>query len=97
MESATCTLCKEHGHHADRCPELRDPLREGFYSGGGGGGGGSGGDDDERLQEYYRVLNKDDRRIFIHMGVFSNTHHSCLHSHVFQELEISRVFNKIRC
>lgn len=101
MESATCTLCKEHGHHADNCPELRSPLREGFYSGGGGGGGGGGGDDDERLQhaptEYYRALNKDDRRFFIHMDVFSNIHCSRLCSDVFQEFQVSRVVNQIRC
>jgi hypothetical protein len=40
MQSASpCTLCKEGGHTASKCPELRPPPQEGFYSGGGGGGG----------------------------------------------------------
>lgn len=43
-----CSLCGERDHQPWRCPVLREPLREGFYSGGGGGGGGGGGDDDER-------------------------------------------------
>jgi hypothetical protein len=97
MESAQCTLCNSRGHHADQCPELRDPLREGFYSGGGGGGGGGGGDDDEHLNIYSHIPNKDDRRIAIHMGVFSNTHRRRVCSHVFQEFQISSIVNKIRC
>ncbi len=35
-----CSLCGEGGHRASRCPDLCDPLREGFFKGGGGGGGG---------------------------------------------------------
>lgn len=43
----------QDGHNPSNCPELRDPLKEGFYSGGGGGGAGSHShedDDDERIQ-----------------------------------------------
>ena len=47
MQSASpCSLCKQGGHNASKCPDLRAPLQEGFYSGGGGGGGHSH-DDDE--------------------------------------------------
>lgn len=47
-----CSHCGERDHEPWRCPELRAPLREGFYKGGGGGGGGGGGDDDERAQKF---------------------------------------------
>ena len=49
MEGVPCSLCKEPGHHPMRCPELCDPMRDGF-SGAGGGGGGGGGDDDEKAR-----------------------------------------------
>ena len=49
MEQHPCTICKEGGHRASKCPCLYDPLKEGFYSGGGQGGGHSHDDDDERL------------------------------------------------
>ena len=45
-----CTLCKGP-HKAQRCPDLTDPLKEGFYSGGGAHRD-HGGDDDESLQLY---------------------------------------------
>ena len=100
-----CSNCKERGHHAEKCPELWAPLKEGFYTGGGDGGGG-GGDDDEHIaavavdqQEYYPVLNKDDRtrRFFIHMDILSSPYCSCVHSHVLQEFQVSSVIDKIRC
>ncbi len=38
MNNVTCTLCK--GPHMTRkCPDLHDPLKEGFHSGGNGGQG----------------------------------------------------------
>lgn len=41
-----CTICKEQNHSASNCPQLSEPLKNGFYSGGGGGhGGGDEGDD----------------------------------------------------
>ena len=40
--------CGEGGHPVGKCPVLRSPLKEGFYSGGGGGGGHSHDDDDEK-------------------------------------------------
>lgn len=49
--ASPCTLCKESGHSASKCPCLHDVLKEGFYSGGGGGGGHSHDDDDERARE----------------------------------------------
>jgi len=49
MDSTACMICGRGGHTVTRCPELVDPLRDGFYRGGGGGGGGGGGDDDEEL------------------------------------------------
>ncbi len=44
-----CSVCGEGGHTVGKCPALRSPLREGFYSGGGDGGGHSH-DDDERAK-----------------------------------------------
>jgi hypothetical protein len=47
-----CSLCGEGGHRASRCPDLCDPLKEGFFKGGGGGGGGDcdDHDHDERVK-----------------------------------------------
>jgi len=33
---APCTICNSHEHLSRKCPDLRDVLEEGFYSGGGG-------------------------------------------------------------
>jgi len=38
MDSAACMICGLGGHSVNRCTELVDPLRDGFYRGGGGGG-----------------------------------------------------------
>ena len=58
MNAGSCSICNTPGHAATKCPALRDPLKEGFYSGGGGGGGHSHDDDDERirLQNLYKKL-----------------------------------------
>lgn len=48
MNPIPCTICKEEGHHARKCPTLADPLKPGFYTGGGAGGGG-GGEEDETI------------------------------------------------
>ena len=53
MEQHPCTICKEGGHRASKCPALYEPLKEGFYSGGGQGGGHSHDDEDERLDMLY--------------------------------------------
>lgn len=37
METIPCTICKQPGHLARKCPELTNPLKEGFQGGGGGG------------------------------------------------------------
>lgn len=50
MDKNTCCLCKEGGHTASNCPDLYDPLKEGFYSGGGGGGQGHSHEDDEKIR-----------------------------------------------
>ncbi len=44
-----CTLCKEEGHNANKCPDLTDPLQPGFSGAGGGGGNSHDHDDDESL------------------------------------------------
>lgn len=44
-----CTLCKEEGHNAAKCPDLTDPLQPGFSGAGGGGGNSHDHDDDESL------------------------------------------------
>lgn len=49
MNFATCSLCKEQGHNAAKCPDLVDPLKPGFSGAGGGGGGGHSHDDDEGI------------------------------------------------
>lgn len=41
-----CSVCKSQGHTVSNCPQLSDPLKNGFYSGGGRGGDGSGDDND---------------------------------------------------
>lgn len=47
MEKACpCTICNSHTHSTSRCPQLCEPLRNGFYTGGGDSGGGG---DDESL------------------------------------------------
>jgi len=46
-----CLICKQDGHSSSACPELADPLKEGFYSGGGGNGGSHSHDDDEDDKE----------------------------------------------
>ena len=48
MNFATCSLCKEQGHAATKCPDLIDPLKPGF-SGAGNSGGGHSHDEDEKL------------------------------------------------
>jgi len=52
-----CCVCGG-GHRASRCPDLCDPLNEGFFKGGGGGGGcdDHDHDHDERLK-LERVMN----------------------------------------
>lgn len=47
MNSVPCSLCKEGGHHTNRCPELTAPLKSGFFAPSGGGGGHSHDDDDD--------------------------------------------------
>jgi len=51
MDAARCMICNGGGHEVNRCPELRDPLREGFYRGGGGGGGHSHDEEEEEEDE----------------------------------------------
>jgi hypothetical protein len=46
IPQSSCLICKESGHHSNNCPELTEPLKNGFYSGGTYGGGGEGEDDD---------------------------------------------------
>ena len=58
MEQHPCTICKEGGHRASKCPALHEPLKEGFYSGGGQGGGHSHDDDDEHL-DMLRMLKQE--------------------------------------
>jgi hypothetical protein len=50
QNSAACSICNKHDHSSNHCPDLRDPLKEGFYTGGGAGGGGGGDDEDERIR-----------------------------------------------
>jgi hypothetical protein len=38
MNPIPCSVCKEEGHSAGKCPTLVDPLKPGFYTGGGGAG-----------------------------------------------------------
>lgn len=48
QSAAACSICNKHDHSDSRCPELRAPLKEGFYTGGGVSRGG-GGDEDDRV------------------------------------------------
>lgn len=49
MNTTPCSVCKETGHQARRCPELSQPLQPGFYAPSGGGRY-TGEDDDEKLK-----------------------------------------------
>ncbi len=49
MENGQCTLCGERGHVASGCPDLCDPLKEGFQ--GGGGAGSHGGDEEKAVDQ----------------------------------------------
>jgi hypothetical protein len=49
MNAVPCSLCKEAGHHTNRCPELYAPLKSGFFAPSGGGGHSHDDDDDEKL------------------------------------------------
>jgi hypothetical protein len=46
QSAAACSICNKHDHSATKCPELREPLKEGFYMGGGVSRGGGGDEDD---------------------------------------------------
>ena len=37
--ASPCRICGEYEHSSSACGNLRDVLKEGFFSGGGGGGG----------------------------------------------------------
>lgn len=50
QSSAACSICNKHDHSENRCPELRAPLKEGFYTGGGVSRGSGGDDEDDRVR-----------------------------------------------
>ena len=50
MENGQCSLCNEKGHTASSCPELVNPLKEGFQ-GGGSGGRSHSHDEDEHIKK----------------------------------------------
>jgi hypothetical protein len=37
MEQVACLICKKPSHNESNCPELVDPLKNGFYTGERGG------------------------------------------------------------
>ena len=45
-----CSLCSDD-HATGRCPDLWNPLKEGFFEGGGGGGSHDH-DDDEKVESF---------------------------------------------
>lgn len=53
-----CSICKNGTHNVSACPELYDPLKQGFYSGGGGGGHSHEEDDSNTLLLFHNSLNK---------------------------------------
>lgn len=50
MDGIKCSMCGEGGHRVSRCPDLCDPLKEGFFQGGGGGGGGCDDEHDDQMK-----------------------------------------------
>jgi hypothetical protein len=38
MEQVACLICKKLSHNESNCPELVEPLKNGFYTGEHGGG-----------------------------------------------------------
>ena len=51
-----CLVCKHDGHSSTACPELANPLKDGFYTGGGGGGGSHSHDDDEEDAAFTSII-----------------------------------------
>ena len=55
FSSARCSVCSESDHHANKCPTLCEPLKEGFYKPSGGHQGGHDDDDDEKVKVNVKV------------------------------------------
>jgi hypothetical protein len=55
--AARCSICSESDHHANKCPTLCEPLKEGFYKPSGGHQGGHD-DDDEKVKMTVNVYIK---------------------------------------
>jgi hypothetical protein len=72
-----CSLCKEEGHNANKCPDLTDPLNPGFSGAGGGGGNSHDHDDDESLSvpqfEYKKRIS-----IVVYKSIFHRVSQSVL-------------------
>lgn len=50
---SACSICGNENHGLRICPELVNPLNEGFFSPQGGSGGG-GGEEDDTVKNYTR-------------------------------------------
>ena len=55
MNHSACTVCREAGHSASKCPEVFSDLKWGFYEGASAGGG-DGDCDDEHALEFNSVV-----------------------------------------
>lgn len=56
MQARPCAICTG-SHSVGRCPDLWNPLKEGFFEGGGSGGGHSH-DDDEKVDAIIFIENE---------------------------------------
>ncbi len=74
--AAPCSVCKEGGHEARKCPTLTQPLSPGFQ-GGGGGGGHAHDDEDESLRTHSSILTLNVQKVHTSPSYrkYSSLHH----------------------
>ena len=64
--ASPCRVCGETDHTSTKCGNLRDVLKEGFFSGGGSSGGGGDHDHDDEDEKLAVTFNKNNE-LFCHV------------------------------
>jgi hypothetical protein len=52
---SACSICGNQSHGLRICPELVNPLKDGFFSPQGGSGGGGGEEEEDTVKNYTRL------------------------------------------